>query len=501
MRIYGLSPWLHAALAVVIALAAAGPAAGSAPAPAAPSAGAARPASVEAAEAAEPAVSLSAGSEPKLWVTPLALDFGPVGVSQLSTGRAITVTNTGTAALSGFAPAVLTSPFGYAGHNCGSSLAPGASCRFLYSFLPIAAGTYTTTHTVGTNAGSFNIQLRGTGVARSASVSPLALDFGWVQPPSFNSESVVVRNTGLSPVAVSAGSVPAPFSINFNTCGASLAAGATCQVNYRFTPTSVSTFQVTPTITVTAGPTTVGVFPVSLLGHGCSAPFCSEGGLRVNPRALDFGPVGVGTYAILQVTIHNQSSSSASFAGGGLTAPFHAFTSCGGGLPAGQSCQLTYQFSPTAASTFTTTAAVQATPHGNFSIALRGTGVAPSVTASPLWLDFGPVEPGVVSPPQEVIIRNTGLVTLTFAGGAAPAPFQGATSCGGGLPPGATCKNIYAFAPTAPGRYTTTASPVSSAGTISIVLQGGEAQEGEPPPPPPPPGGQLLRLFLPLVRR
>jgi len=101
------------------------------------------------------------------------------------------------------------------------------------------------------------------------------------------------------------------------------------------------------------------------------------------------------------------------------------------------------------------------------------------MSASPLVLDFGPVPIGETSPVQQVVIRNTGLSTLTaWAGGGFPsdAPFHASQSCAGGVPPGGECHYSFTFTPTAPGRYTAVSRTSTNAGKMEIVLYGGQAQ-------------------------
>jgi hypothetical protein len=55
------------------------------------------------------AVASAAG--PALWVTPLELDFGPVGVGVAAPTQIVTITNVGDAPITGWAGGALTAPF------------------------------------------------------------------------------------------------------------------------------------------------------------------------------------------------------------------------------------------------------------------------------------------------------------------------------------------------------------------------------------------------------
>jgi hypothetical protein len=122
-----------------------------------------------------------------------------------------------------------------------------------------------------------------------------------------------------------------------------------------------------------------------------------------------------------------------------------------------------------------TTASNSSNSAGSFSIALRGTGVGPGLTVSPLVLDFGPVPIGETSDPQMVTISNTGMSTLTnFAGGGVIPPFSAVQNCAGGVPPGESCQYTFRFAPTAKGRFATTSNSSTNAGSFAVYLQGGK---------------------------
>jgi hypothetical protein len=422
----------------------------------------------------------SAVTARSLWVTPLSLDFGPVGVDLTSDPQVVTITNVSSHTLPTFVGGGVYPPFYVSGSGC-VGLAPGASCQFNYSFSPTATGTFTTTSTTYVGGELFSVALRGAGVGPGLTVNPLSLDFGSVVSGTTSSPQVVtIKNTGASLLTnFAGGSVPPPFSVVGSGCAGGLLPGESCQFTYRFSPTAAGTFTDTSSTYTNAG-----TFVVELQGRGRT--FLSSG-QRVTPRSLDFGPVGVGTTSDpLVVTITNQSFLTlTNFAGGGVYPPFSALQNCAGGVPPLASCQYFFRFAPTATGVFSTTSN-SSNSAGSFSIALRGTGVGPGLTASPLSLDFGPVPIGETSDPQLVTIRNTGMSTLTnFAGGGVYPPFSATQNCAGGVPPGESCHYTFHFAPTEKGRFATTSNSSTNAGALTIYLQ----------------GGKDLLVFLPLVLR
>ena len=427
------------------------------------------------------AASNRAAGAPKLWVTPLELDFGPVGVGMRSATQVVTITNLGSAVLTNFAGGGVDLPF-HASQNCAGGVAPGMSCRYFFSFTPSAMGTFTTTSTSSTNAGRFSIRLRGTGVGAGLQVNPLSLDFGSVYSGTTSATQIVtIRNTGLTTLTnFAGGGVTAPFHASQN-CAGGVAPGESCQYFFSFTPGAAGTFS-----TTSNSSTNAGSFSIVLSGKGRT--FLIGSGQRVTPLSIDFGPVGVGYRSGPQiVTLTNQSLlfPISGFTGGGVQSPFSAQQNCAGGVPGGGSCQFVYYFQPTATGTYTATSHVSDSA-GSFSIQLRGTGVGAALHVTPLTLDFGPVPLHTTSAPQAVTIRNTGLTTLTnFAGGGVGLPFQASQNCAGGVAPGASCRYFFRFAPTTRGRPTVTSNSSTNAGSFSIQLYGGE----------------MISVFLPLVIR
>jgi len=412
----------------------------------------------------------SGATDPKLWVSPLSLDFGPVGAGIKSATQLVTVTNLGSYTLTNFAGGGVYAPFS-ASQDCAGGVPPGESCNYFFTFSPTSTGTFSTTSNSSTNAGPFSVELRGTGVGAGLHVNPLSLDFGYVLSGTTSSAQIVtIRNTGPSTLTnFAGGGVYAPFSAS-QDCAGGVPPGESCNYYFTFSPTQTGTFSTTSNSSTNAGP-----FSIALEGHGRSSLL--TGGQRVTPLSIDFGPVGVGFKSGPQiVTITNQSllGSITGFAGGGVYPPFQAQQNCASGVPAGDNCQFFYYFQPTAVGTFSETSDVSDS-FGSFSIHLRGTGVGAGLHVTPLSLDFGPAPLYTTSAPQTVTIRNTGPTTLTnFAGGGVLAPFSATQNCASGVPPGASCQYFFRFAPTSLGRFTAFSNSSTNAGSFSIKLQGGE---------------------------
>lgn len=116
---------------------------------------------------ASEAATLAPLPAPSLKVTPLSLDFGPVGVNLGSSIQTVTLVNIGSDAVHDFSGGDVNPPF-LSAKDCAPTLVPGESCRFYFQFSPSETGVFTTTSNIATNAGSIRIDLRGEGRAQNS---------------------------------------------------------------------------------------------------------------------------------------------------------------------------------------------------------------------------------------------------------------------------------------------------------------------------------------------
>ena len=416
-----------------------------------------------------------------IWVTPLEMDFGPVGLGYTSPQLIATIKNVGSTPITGWSGGGVSSPFQVSQDcNIGGGLLPGESCHYYFTFSPTTSGPFTATSTTNTDNGQFSIIVHGTGVGASVSYDAHSLDFGNNYtsgrfPAVAPTQVVTITNTGLAPITDWAGgAVSAPFgaSQDCNISGGVLP-GHSCHYFFSFSTSGIGSYSATSTSTTNGGNIDIN------LSGSTHALILIGGGQKVTPLSLDFGPVGINNATPqLEVAITNMNTSSniTGWAGGGVGAPFNGSQDCNtaGGLAPNSTCHFYYTFHPTSSGVFTATSTVSDSL-GSFSIQLQGTGVAPTVKADALWLDFGPVMLGSNGTQQMVTITNTGLSPLTdWAGGGVSAPFNGSQDCNipGGVQPGDSCHFYYTYSPTVEGNYSTTSVITSNAGTISIKLQG-----------------------------
>jgi trimeric autotransporter adhesin len=152
--------------------------------------------------------------------------------------------------------------------TCGASLAAFASCTISVRFKPTALGARSATVKVNNNA-SLQASLTGTGAAQ-VTVAPTSLSFGSVTHGTTSAAKLVsVTNNQSAALTISAislsGTNPGDF-LKTTTCGASLAAFASCTVSVKFKP--ATTGARSATLTVTDSPDTGSPHKVSLGGTG-----------------------------------------------------------------------------------------------------------------------------------------------------------------------------------------------------------------------------------------
>ena len=169
------------------------------------------------------------------------LNFGNVVKGTSSTAPAVTLTNNQTVPLTGI-NITTAAPFSQT-NTCGTSIAAGAKCKVTVTFSPTTTGTQSGTVTVTDSANNSpqTITLKGTGI-NPVTFNPAQLGFGGV-PVGTTSNPMTTTLTNHEKIAlnVSAISIVGANSGDFaqsNTCLPSVAAGGTCSITVRFTPSA-----------------------------------------------------------------------------------------------------------------------------------------------------------------------------------------------------------------------------------------------------------------------
>jgi hypothetical protein len=208
---------------------------------------------------------LNTGVVSLLPTTPVA--FSPQIIGTASTPQFVTLTNTGSKALSISAISV-QGQFSFR-TTCGASIAPGGKCLVGATFKPLAIGIRKGTITIVDSASSKPQIIALTGEGTVVDLSPKQLTFPLQRVGTKSATQVVtVTNKGSSAVTVNSittgGYDLTEFTETNNCTSQQLAAGATCTVAVTFAPKAVGERTATLIVNDTGG----GAQTVSLQGKG-----------------------------------------------------------------------------------------------------------------------------------------------------------------------------------------------------------------------------------------
>jgi len=227
--------------------------------------------------ATNPAITLSGtGSSvpvPAVTLSRSAVAFATQTISTTSAAQTVTLTNSGSAALSVTQVSTMPTPEFASTSNCVGTINPGASCTISMTFTPSAAGTRSGALTVTSNAASSPnaVTLSGTSVLTPTPIA--TLQSNTVAFPMTNigvmasGLSTQLTNTGNAPLQITAvalgGANASEFSFGAaNTCVVgTIAVGASCRLEVAFMPQNSGTKSAVVTLSHNAagGSTTVNV--------------------------------------------------------------------------------------------------------------------------------------------------------------------------------------------------------------------------------------------------
>ncbi len=303
---------------------------------------------------------------PTIVFSPTSLTFSSETVGSTTAPQAITLTNTGSAAL-------LVSSISVTGANPGdfpetntcpispTPLAINGNCTISVKFQPSAAGPRSASVSISDNAASLTqtVALSGTGTAAGVTLTPSTLVFAGqnLGTPASSPQPVTLQNTGNGPLTISSisitGADPSDFEEKDNCPkgGATLNPSSACSIAVTFQPSATGTRTASLAVADNAvpSPQTVG-----LSGLG-TAP-----GAQINVSSIPFSPAVVDSQsAALPAQVSNTGNgpltiSSISFTGAN-PGDFKASGSCTGPngssvtVPAGSNCTVNVVFAPTAA--------------------------------------------------------------------------------------------------------------------------------------------------------
>jgi Abnormal spindle-like microcephaly-assoc'd, ASPM-SPD-2-Hydin len=169
------------------------------------------------------------------------LKFPNTVIGQVSTVESVSLANVGDATLN-ISSVTASGDFSITNNTCGTQVAAGGTCTVSLTFMPTRKGGRKGALTFSDDAPGSpqSVALKGTGL--SIALSPTVLSFGTVAVGNTSSEQdVMVTNAGTATVTLSgfafSGAAAGDYLISSNTCGATIAAGASCSVGVEFKPT------------------------------------------------------------------------------------------------------------------------------------------------------------------------------------------------------------------------------------------------------------------------
>ncbi len=417
---------------------------------------------------------------PRASLSPSSLTFATQAVATTSPAQAVTLTNTGSAALN--VSSILASGDFKETNTCTAPLKPGSKCMINVTLTPTNIGSLYGAITLLDNASISPqiISLSGTG-SQALTLAPRAMTFGnVVVGKTSNPKTETITNveaTALNISFAASGNYSAVAGGN-SPCGSSLAGGASCTLFVTFTPTANGAIDGAVTIT---DHTVIRQQLVELSGTGTGG---GTAPLTFNPTTLSFTNQVFNTTSKAQgVTVTNTGAVSVTIssvtAGGNFSVTGSGTKPCNPGrvLAVNGSCTMNVTFTPTTSGTVTGGVVVSDNATvGQQVLNVSGAGVLP-VSFSHTLFTFGAQDVGTTSTPQTVTVINNLSTTLNGLGISVSGDFAvGNNMCPTSLAALSTCTFDVTFTPgqvgSIKGSVTVADSAITNPQVIKLVGTG-----------------------------
>jgi hypothetical protein len=413
------------------------------------------------------------------------LDFGSVEVGSSAT-QALTLTDTGTAPVTISGVGVSGTGFNLVGGGFSGTVAVGQSVSVQLEFAPQSAGSISGSITVtsdassvsaasttttsmitseASNKSSFKVTLHGNATQALVSISPAPLSFSNVAVGQSSTQTATITNAGTANLQLKGASITGGgFSLSGLTVPQMIPAGQSVSFNVQYAPTAAGSSSGSVSLVDNAPAS-----PQSLMLAGTAV--ATNGTLSASPSSYNFNSVVVGSNSQQTITLTNSgattitinqvSSTGAGFSTSGITS--------GQTIAVGAQTSFTATFAPTVAGSASGTIAISTdASNPTLSIALSGTGLQASVSASPTSIAFGSVVVGN-SNSDVITLKNSGNATSTFS--------QISVSGSGFSVSGISTSSTVAAGGTLNfNAVFTPASAISSSGSITLTTNGSPAQ-------------------------
>jgi Beta-propeller repeat/Protein of unknown function (DUF1573)/Abnormal spindle-like microcephaly-assoc'd, ASPM-SPD-2-Hydin len=180
------------------------------------------------------------GNGPGVMFSPTSLTFATQLIGTSSPSQAVTLTNIGNAALA-ITSISVSSNFSQT-NNCHSSVAAGATCTITVTFKPTKPNVINGSVTVKDNAAGSPQTVSLTGTGTYVLLSPSSLNFGTITVGTSSApQATTFTNKAKFALTIKSLTITGTNSTDFtetNTCGTSVASGASCTITVTFTPTA-----------------------------------------------------------------------------------------------------------------------------------------------------------------------------------------------------------------------------------------------------------------------
>jgi phospholipase C len=266
-----------------------------------------------------------------------AVNFASAPLHVASPSIAVKLTNYGSGTLT-LGQFVTTGDFSQTSKCPKKGVAAGQSCAIDVTFTPTAIGARTGTLTINDSyEGSPQVvNLSGVGSNVKLSVNWPGLTFPTEPINTNTTKSLTYTNVGKTPIKINSVQVIGEFS-QTNTCGTTVAAGATCTFNVTFTPTT--TGQLYGNLSIND----------SEVGSPHNTHMVATGQAAVSsPTKLSFPNTAVGSSsAPLSVALTNRGTVVLNVVSIATQGDFSQTNNCGTELTVGAMCTVKVTFSPT----------------------------------------------------------------------------------------------------------------------------------------------------------
>jgi len=184
------------------------------------------------------------GAVPIAGLAPTSLTFVGQSIGTSSAAQAITLSNTGTVAMSITSIAITGTNSGDFSqtNTCGTSVAAGGNCSISVTFTPTATGARSASVAITDNASGSpqTAGLSGTGTAPIVTLAPTSAAFGTVSLGTTTAgTAITLSNTGTASLTITSITITGANAGDFsetNTCTASIAVGGNCIITAKFAP-------------------------------------------------------------------------------------------------------------------------------------------------------------------------------------------------------------------------------------------------------------------------